>query len=222
MAVIKADVKRIEDTQTGVYNALSPRFSGYATDTKYEMHMFSNGDLELYPPESKLNIFGLTGIQGQAGLDGATGVQGIQGPTGVQGTTGLLGTDFEEGGFTGTSYGITDIAYPYVQYTMLKNKVVNLKIPPFSGVAITSSYLRIDNMPTGIEPSTMISVACPTLDVFTVSGVDYFDPVNVIFYKPQQGDYQNNYCINFSLGYGWPLDSGGKGLNNTISISYIR
>lgn len=222
MAVIKADVKRIEDTHTGVYNALSPRFSGYATDTRYEMHMFSNGDIELYPPESKLNIFGLTGIQGQAGLDGATGVQGIQGPTGIQGTTGLLGTDFEEGGFTGTSYGITDIAYPYVQYTMLKNKVVNLKIPPFSGEATITDFLRIDNMPTGIEPSTGMTIPCPGNDVFTVSGVDYLDPVNVVLHKPATGDYTNKFCINFYLGYGWPWSSGGKGLNNTISISYIR
>lgn len=229
--IVKADVLQIENTQTGVYNALSPRFSGYATDTKYEMHMFTGGNVELYPPESKLNIFGLTGIQGQPGLQGETGVAGLQGVTGLQGQTGVLGTDYIEGGYTGTSYGITAVAYPYIEYTMLKNKIVTLKIPPFGGISPPYpiggySVFRIDNMPTGIAPEYGLVVACPGISILSIgpTGLDYVGPVDIYIGSVEGGGGSYEYLpgIAFNIGASFDMQGGPKSLNNTVSISYMR
>lgn len=92
MAELLYDVLTHEGpTETGLHFSMRERMIGFAEDTRKMIHRYADGSVEKYTPDSLMNIYGQTGIQGPPGNDGISGDTGIQGETGIQGLQGTQG-----------------------------------------------------------------------------------------------------------------------------------
>lgn len=219
------DVLGVEDTETGLYWNLRNMEDGFATDTHKKIHKFSDGTIIKQLPESQLgSLTGQTGLIGITGIQGETGIQGIQGTTGAQGTTGVL--DYVNGTFTG-HFQDYENSPVNIEYVLIKNKIVHLKISPFTRLIDTDGdFYRYDfiitNFPPELFPTTdELCIPCPQHTAFIDNDtwVGYPERIKIRFDVGTKRMY-------FDKIPNWSLmaepSSNVRGLDSTICISYFK
>lgn len=211
------DISCQEDTETGLYYSLRNMQDGFATDTHKKIHKFADGSISKYIPESQLGyLSGATGVQGIQGIQGETGLPGgVQGITGLQGATGVL--DYITGSFTGMLYPLEEpyVVYLIIEYVMINNKIVYLKIPAASGLPEGFNNLEIHYLPVELIPTIGTHVSCPRY-CFTDIGLAPLDQfVDIIFNG-------NSLIFNKIPSWGFETPGDPRGLQDIICITYVK
>jgi hypothetical protein len=201
MAVFNSDIQLVEGTETGLYTVLREQMVGFATDTRKLIYKHQGGTgISKFIPESQQSLYGATGISGERGAVGYTGLQGTI-------------TNYVESGFTGSIQGLVGEQYPWIDYTLMLDKIVHMNIPAFTGIS-DLSILRIRDLPAAITPTTdQLTIACPGMTTWSDESQLWTGPAYIAFDQPE------NYLIMY-IGQAWS-ETGIKGLLNPISITYM-